>query len=60
MDLFHDQVAKALEDEQGINILYLAIGFLRWFEDERSEVIREAPRILIPVSLERDSTFYVS
>ncbi len=46
--------AKALEDEQGINILYLAIGFLRWFEDERSEVIREAPLILVPVSLERD------
>lgn len=46
--------AKALEDEQGINILYLAIGFLRWFEDERSEVMREAPLILIPVTLERD------
>lgn len=46
--------AKALEDEQGINILYLAIGFLRWFEDERSEVVREAPLILVPVTLERD------
>jgi hypothetical protein len=25
---------KTLEEEQGVNILYLAIGFLRWHEDE--------------------------
>jgi len=52
--------AKTLEEEQGINILYLAIGFLRWYEDDKSEVFREAPLILIPVSLVRDvrrSTF---
>ena len=24
--------AKALEDEQGINVLFLAMGFLKWFE----------------------------
>ena len=51
---------KALEDEQGINILYLALGFLRWYEDEKSDVLREAPLVLIPVSFERDlrrSTF---
>src|SRR5215207_9377151 len=52
--------ANTLEEEQGINILYLAIGFLRWYEDDNSEVFREAPLILIPVSLVRDvrrSTF---
>jgi very-short-patch-repair endonuclease len=52
--------AKTLEDEQGINILYLAVGFLRWYEDEKSEVAREAPLILVPVTLVRDvrrSTF---
>ena len=51
---------KVLEDEQGINILYLAVGFLRWYEDEKSDVLREAPLILIPVSFESDprrSTF---
>src|SRR6185437_8513104 len=47
--------AKTLEEEQGVNILYLALGFLRWFEDENSEVLREAPLILVPVSLIRDS-----
>ena len=46
--------AKTLEEEQGINILYLAFGFLRWYEDEKSTVIREAPLILVPVSLKRD------
>lgn len=46
--------AKTLEEEQGINALYLAIGFLRWFEDERSEVERTAPLVLLPVSLRRN------
>lgn len=52
--------AKAVEDEQGINVLFLALGFLRWYEDEKSDVRREAPLVLIPVSLKRDprrSTF---
>jgi hypothetical protein len=35
-------------------ILFLAIGFLRWYEDDRSEVSREAPLVLIPVVLIRD------
>ena len=28
--------SKTLEEEQGVNILFLAIGFLRWFEEEAS------------------------
>ena len=46
--------AKTAEEEQGINILFLAIGFLRWYEDDRSEVRREAPLVLVPVNLIRD------
>ena len=52
--------ARTAEEEQGINVLFLAIGFLRWFEDERSEVVREAPLVLLPVDLvrnERTSTY---
>jgi hypothetical protein len=52
--------AKTLEEEQGINALYLALGFLKWFEDRNSEKPRMAPLILIPVALKRDerrSTF---
>ena len=47
--------ARTLEEEQGVNVLFLAIGFLRWFEDERSDIPREAPLILVPVSLARNS-----
>ena len=27
--------ARTAEEEQGINILFLAIGFLRWYEDDK-------------------------
>jgi very-short-patch-repair endonuclease len=47
--------AKTLEEEQGINILYLAVGFLGWYEDDNSQVVREAPLLLIPVGLTRDA-----
>ncbi len=46
--------AKTAEEEQGINILFLALGFLSWFEDKNSDVKREAPLILIPVELVRN------
>ncbi|MFT5253392.1 MAG: very-short-patch-repair endonuclease [Flavobacteriales bacterium] len=41
--------------EQGIDILYIALGFLSWFEDKNSDLERKAPLVLIPVSLERSS-----
>ena len=52
--------ARTAEEEQGINILFLALGFLGWFEDEKSDVPREAPLVLVPVDLvrnERTSTY---
>ena len=47
------QQARNAEEEQGINVLYLAMGFLRWRESPSSEVIREAPLVLLPVELVR-------
>ena len=47
--------AKSAEEEQGVNILYLALGFLTWYEDKTSAVKRQAPLILLPVSLERNA-----
>lgn len=47
--------AKLVEEEQGVNVLYLALGFLRWTEDERAQTIREAPLLLLPVRLSRDA-----
>jgi very-short-patch-repair endonuclease len=49
--LYYESIES--EEEQGVNVLYLALGFLKWFEDERSEVDRYAPLVLIPVELYR-------
>jgi very-short-patch-repair endonuclease len=40
-------------EESGINIFFLAIGFLEWYEDDHSDVKNKAPLILIPVSIEK-------
>lgn len=40
-------------EEGGANTLYLALGFLRWAEDERAEKIHLAPILLVPVTLTR-------
>jgi hypothetical protein len=45
--------ARGIEEEQGVNILFLVFGFLKWFEDARSEQVSWAPLILFPVTLER-------
>lgn len=45
--------SRSYEEEQGVNILFLALGFLKWFEDDRSKEVCWAPLILLPVSLER-------
>lgn len=52
-DIWYD--AQTLEQEQGVNILYLALGLLRWFDSDSSEIQRHAPLVLLPVTLERTS-----
>jgi superfamily I DNA and/or RNA helicase len=47
--------ARTSIEEQGVNLLYLALGMLRWFDPGDSETMRSAPLVLIPVSLERSS-----
>ncbi|MGE5465537.1 MAG: DUF4011 domain-containing protein [Methanocella sp.] len=42
-------------EEGGANTLYLALGFLRWAEDERAEKTYLAPILLVPVILTRQS-----
>ena len=42
-------------EEGGANTLYLALGFLRWTEDERAEKTHLAPILLVPVTLTRQS-----
>lgn len=51
LDLFYD--ARTLEEEQGVNILFLALGTLKWIDPNNQANVRFAPLILVPVSLER-------
>lgn len=47
--------AKLSIEENGANTLYLALGFLAWYETETSPKRRLAPIILIPLEIERRS-----
>jgi len=38
---YHD--ARTYIEEQGVNVLFLALGMLAWYEDEQSKVPRRAP-----------------
>ncbi|MDD3586267.1 MAG: DUF4011 domain-containing protein [Thermoguttaceae bacterium] len=53
--LFLYRTAKTSLEENGANTLYLAIGFLRWYETDGSQRSRYAPIILLPVDLIRKS-----
>jgi len=60
-DKLHDRLLKCFyeartsEEEQGVSILYLACGFLKWRESPSSTVNRYAPLLLIPVELSRNN-----
>ncbi len=47
--------ARTIIEEQGVNILYLAIGFLKWFDRSNNDSERVAPLLLVPVDLVRQS-----
>jgi very-short-patch-repair endonuclease len=46
---------KTENDERGINVGYLAVGFLKWYEREDSRDAIESPLIMIPVKVENES-----
>ncbi len=47
--------ANSVMEEQGYNVLFLALGFLEWYESEGSNIKLHAPIILLPVELSRTS-----
>ncbi|ARA93107.1 hypothetical protein AWN76_007990 [Rhodothermaceae bacterium RA] len=47
--------ARTYIEEQGVNVLYMALGMLEWYEAPSSTTMRRAPLILIPVELYRTS-----
>ncbi|MBS3913958.1 MAG: DUF4011 domain-containing protein, partial [Bacteroidetes bacterium] len=48
--------AETYIQEQGVNILFIALGFLHWYEADSSDKIRKAPLLLLPVTLSRIGT----
>ncbi|MFZ4214514.1 DUF4011 domain-containing protein [Pantoea endophytica] len=53
LDLYVD--ARTLQEEQGINVLYLGIGYLKWRAPTTPKIDRYAPLVLVPVALERSN-----
>ena len=49
------RAAKVSLEENGTNTLYLALGLLKWYENERSTKARYAPIVLLPVEIIRKS-----
>ena len=49
------RAARTAMEEGGASSLYLAVGFLKWFESETSTKVRLAPIVLLPVELHRKS-----
>jgi Protein of unknown function (DUF4011) len=52
LSAIHDQARSALQ-ETGINTLYLASGFLEWFEAPNAHTPMYSPLLLHPVDLDR-------
>ncbi|MBZ0114416.1 MAG: DUF3320 domain-containing protein [Thermoanaerobaculia bacterium] len=50
----HDAARNHIE-ERGVNVLFLALGFLHWYESEKHDTPRTAPILLIPIELQRKS-----
>lgn len=45
------RLAKVSMEENGANTVYLAMGFLRWYETDKSDRPRYAPLVLVPVDI---------
>ena len=50
-----NRLSRLSIEEKGVNTLYLALGFIKWYESEHSDKSRLAPIILVPVELSRKS-----
>lgn len=46
--------AVSFQEEQGVNLLFIALGCLSWYESENAQEPRLAPLLFIPVLLERE------
>lgn len=49
------RATRTANEEGGVNTLFLAVGFLRWYETPSSKEPRRAPLMLMPLRIERVS-----
>lgn len=47
--------AKTAIEETGVNIAYMAFGFIHWTENENSQYVMRATVLLASISIENDS-----
>ena len=47
--------ANTAIQEQGVNTLFVALGMVKWYESDSSDMVRRAPLVLIPVEISRTS-----
>ncbi len=50
-----DKKSRDFLEETGVNVAYIAFGFVHWKENENSEIINRAPLLLVPITLKNES-----
>lgn len=50
-----DKKARGLIEETGVNVAYMAFGFIHWKESTSSNCVFRAPILLVPIQLEQAS-----
>lgn len=51
-----DKKARDFLEETGVNVAYMAFGFVHWKESENSEIVNNAPLLLVPITLKNESS----
>lgn len=51
-----DKKAREFIEETGVNVAYMAFGFIHWKESEHSNYVFHAPVLLVPIKLEQSSS----
>ncbi|MCQ2439703.1 MAG: DUF4011 domain-containing protein [Oscillospiraceae bacterium] len=50
-----DKKAREFTEETGVNVAYMAFGFIHWKENGSSNLVFRAPILLVPIQLEQAS-----
>ena len=50
-----DKKAREFMEETGVNVAYMAFGFIHWKESDFSSYVYRAPVLLVPIQLEQAS-----